>query len=1632
MVYLHNRGKASIALFMLVMFITPIATPLSSADGNTTSRNTPDIRLSNLLLDGGGSVYNATDSTFYVQNATHTINVDVANYGTSSKDVIVFVYHKGSPLSNENLVASEGPFSLAPLQEITVLIQWTASPGIGQELTIKNSVTSNDITMPFNVKSAPKYTDERVTSYDLPSPGGGNTVAAIPSGGYTFSATVLNTGVEDIFASMRLTFTDVTDNSNVETYDSSGSLKLSPGSLKVDPVPGLVEFPFSATPELVTGVWTLKAELVLDTPGPVDKIYSFGDVVDVRFSDYAATLTTPANRSTEPGSSTILNYWLSVTGTQSDSFDISVSSINSWATLDTVSPTGPWDFGDVIPITVTVDVPANAANALTDTVTLTVTSQDPNGPPYVLTAKTLIMTSESYIPELTMPPGVQKVTPGEEVSFDATITNIGNADGAFELTAGFSSATSRWNVRLGTYNTGVINATESGSFSVHIEVPKLKKPLDPADHNAMGDTASVWVQATPVLGGIPVIQTADLSVNPVIVIDPGVLEQTIDLTVADVEAAKAGSQLDIPSSFNVEVIHNFDQTLVDSTELNGNITFNKTFTPLNNGGFNETFRWGVAITDDISQPMTGLKPNETISSALGISGPNGAYPLAGTFKVAFISSISQVYNAANPTDLNPIPGLVKASVSRNITINIPPVQGVDILDKGPHGVPLANETLVPLSLENTGNDLASYRLSIVDDLPEGWVARINASSQIINDLEADIADYPSEGNSHIRDFDIFVTTNDSTAAESLVEVNIKVEDKDSGIIVDVIPIVVKVGPSIGAELSPTTQIVDINTMLGETPLARVFISNTGNTPTLYTIELDVSEAGEVNFTLESPNEIYIAPGYTEAVKVRLTSSIDADSAGIYRAILIVTSGDEVNETAEIFGNVSEQSDLTIDAPYEIGVLPGQDQVVDFTVINSGNLVETFDVEVEVDGEWTVVPQSQQMTLSMDEENQGSVTVSVPELGTDSSLTDGSVHILNISLVDQETDLPVTVARVRLVISPVFILDVVDWPEYMQYHRQWERTFTATVSNVGNKDVTVDLDYQVNAPGGFAESDKWALGGNAPTSLFMPVGQNVSFSFVVSAIDPEPVLSDFALLSVQFMPRDTSVDGVGFLNSTLNMSRFFESSDFDLRPNENDDPIDVSIVYSHIPIGTATDSRYEIELCKAERLYDFSSPDVEVSEVDYPWSFTLLLDDEEIVLPLDADGCVADIDDNEHRYSLGERAPWDVSNPLTIRADAPDRPNIIPEDGWDLTFRLFNEDNASYTIFNESTFTFQLDVFADPTIAEVWVSSGSMEEGTDATVSARIRNDGTAQALVFEAALECSSSTVHTEQEPIMQLGPNEERVLNWAITSDTIDWWRQSIDGTCVVTLDAPMISTNVEGNDRYVYKAEVYSWSPGQSSSFVAFIIFGLLSLVLARLNGQNEKFRLFSTYAGVLAFGFAFHLFNIVFWGPAVLLIAALWLWRMTWMSTDEFRLIHEDYQRARKGVSTLYADHFQALADSRRQLRIILAMPVFGLLGVVLGIPPQIDTSRENLLSIAAYVIILSIGVSILVRRADSMYGTLYGRLTDIEVKAIRIERDLSDPARLLHDLANDGINLDAIFDDLQSAGDFANDEEVSDDV
>ena len=64
---------------------------------------------------------------------------------------------------------------------------------------------------------------------------------------------------------------------------------------------------------------------------------------------------------------------------------------------------------------------------------------------------------------------------------------------------------------------------------------------------------------------------------------------------------------------------------------------------------------------------------------------------------------------------------------------------------------LAKMTSIPLLLENTGNDLTSYRLSVLDDLPDGWVTSVNtttATSDTIIDLDAEVANYPQPKSTH--------------------------------------------------------------------------------------------------------------------------------------------------------------------------------------------------------------------------------------------------------------------------------------------------------------------------------------------------------------------------------------------------------------------------------------------------------------------------------------------------------------------------------------------------------------------------------------------------------------------------------------------------------------------------------------------------------------------------------------------------------------------------------------------------------------------------------------------------------------------------------------------------------------------
>ena len=571
---------------------------------------------------------------------------------------------------------------------------------------------------------------------------------------------------------------------------------------------------------------------------------------------------------------------------------------------------------------------------------------------------------------------------------------------------------------------------------------------------------------------------------------------------------------------------------------------------------------------------------------------------------------------------------------------------------------------------------------------------------------------------------------------------------------------------------------------------------------------------------------------------------------------------------------------------------------------------------------------------------------------------------------------------------------------------------------------VDLGYEVRSPGLITLTDDWVVNSDSPDSLFLP--RNVPVQLTVSvdknaAGSSSTTLSTAADLRITIVPTDVDVDGSGELMTSLKMKRLFDTGYADkLQAPANDDPVTVPIEYSHIPYLNTAPAAYSIEFCGIERILDIDA--LGLNEEDYVWNISLInLEGEESVHYINLSApCVP----GSELIQLPERPAYVLSPNLIFNVKVPDRPNILPGDGYDITMRLHHPDPGEP--ITEETFRFALNVYADPMIdpdSQKIVDAEGNEldqimEGQTAYIEFDLKNEGTALAVGISSQLVCEGLVIEDAPSFVPFLAEGEVATLRWKITGETLDWWEQSKNADCTVSILSDYALNNVVENDELNFAQSVDSSAPSTLTAFAGFGIALIVTIGLLGLTNQNEKYRLGAVYSGVIMLGFLFHLYDASWWGPVTIVFASLWVWRMAWRSSEEFRYIHEDYQRARKGISTIYADHFQALTDSRRQLTIILSLPLLGFVGVILGLPPQMTPDETNLISLVSYILISTFVVWFVLRRANKLYGSLYGKLTDIEVKATRIERDLGDPARLLNDLAMDGLDLSAILETPQA--------------
>ena len=107
-----------------------------------------------------------------------------------------------------------------------------------------------------------------------------------------------------------------------------------------------------------------------------------------------------------------------------------------------------------------------------------------------------------------------------------------------------------------------------------------------------------------------------------------------------------------------------------------------------------------------------------------------------------------------------------------------------------------------------------------------------------------------------------------------------------------------------------------------------------------------------------------------------------------------------------------------------------------------------------------------------------------------------------------------------IVSPVFLVEFGNWDDVVKFSRQSIADFDVRITNVGNKDVTADVEYEVLKPGLEINSLDWEVVNPQPI-IDLPVGVPMYLNFTVEAKEFEPDIFLEALLRITLTPNDRS-------------------------------------------------------------------------------------------------------------------------------------------------------------------------------------------------------------------------------------------------------------------------------------------------------------------------------------------------------------------------------------------------------------------------------------------------------------------------------------------------------------------------------
>ncbi|MGB1491275.1 MAG: hypothetical protein ACPG9O_04330, partial [Candidatus Poseidoniaceae archaeon] len=155
-------------------------------------------------------------------------------------------------------------------------------------------------------------------------------------------------------------------------------------------------------------------------------------------------------------------------------------------------------------------------------------------------------------------------------------------------------------------------------------------------------------------------------------------------------------------------------------------------------------------------------------------------------------------------------GLISDGLTRDIRIVVPSITDGKIVTEGPLDADVGNQTNFTLRFANTGNNMSSYRLSIVDDLPELWSAVLETTDasnpSIIANLTPSMSDHPTTGDAHISNVTLRVTTDPQAPADTMQPLTIRTEDRETGELISLSTIYIRVEESTLNSFLPIIQL----------------------------------------------------------------------------------------------------------------------------------------------------------------------------------------------------------------------------------------------------------------------------------------------------------------------------------------------------------------------------------------------------------------------------------------------------------------------------------------------------------------------------------------------------------------------------------------------------------------------------------------------------------------------------------------------------------------------------------------------------------------------------------------------------------------------------------------------------------